>query len=128
MNKLIGMASGKTRTCRGDRIRNCQSSTDDQRLTEEDTPIDTLGPRERAEVYEVGSVWPRLPGAFREAILAFDNDRAGEQGWRKARDANAEWKGFQILSHSPKHKDWNEDLIQLVVRFLKPKQAGSLNL
>jgi hypothetical protein len=61
-------------------------------------------------------------------IVALDNDRAGEQGWRKARDASADWAGFQISSHSPKHKDWNEDLIQLVLRSLKPKQAASLKL
>jgi Toprim-like/Protein of unknown function (DUF3991) len=61
-------------------------------------------------------------------IVALDNDRAGEQGWRKARDASAEWIGCQISSHSPKHKDWNEDLIELVPRSLKPKQAASLKL
>jgi Toprim-like/Protein of unknown function (DUF3991) len=59
-------------------------------------------------------------------IVALDNDSAGEQGWRKARDASADWAGFQISSHSPKHKDWNED--QLVLRSLKPKQAASLKL
>jgi hypothetical protein len=61
-------------------------------------------------------------------IVALDNDRAGEQGWRRARDASAEWIGFQISSHSPKHKDWNEDLIQLALRSLRPKQAASLKL
>jgi hypothetical protein len=61
-------------------------------------------------------------------IVAFDNDRAGEQGWRKARDANAEWIGFQISSHSPKHKDWNEDLIQLAPPSLKLKTTVSFKL
>src|SRR5258708_1832683 len=55
---------------RGDRIRNCRSPSKNQGLTEDDTLIDTLGPRERAEVYEVVSVWPKLPHALREGILA----------------------------------------------------------
>jgi Toprim-like len=61
-------------------------------------------------------------------IVALDNDPAGEQGWRKARDASAEWIGFKISSHSPKHKDWNEDLAQRALRSLKPKQAACLKL
>jgi hypothetical protein len=58
------------RSNRGDRIRNCRSPSKHQRLTEDDTLIDTLGPRERAEVCEVVSVWPKLPHALREGILA----------------------------------------------------------
>ena len=61
-------------------------------------------------------------------IVALDNDRAGEQGWRKARDASADWTGFQISSHSPKHKDWNDDLIQLAPPSLKLKTAISFKL
>jgi hypothetical protein len=61
-------------------------------------------------------------------VVALDNDRAGEQGWRKARDASAEWIGFPISSHCPKHKDWNEDLIQLVPPSLKLKTTVSLKL
>jgi hypothetical protein len=61
-------------------------------------------------------------------IVALDNDRAGEQGWRKAGDASAEWLGFQISSPSPKHKDWNEDLIQLASPSLKLKTAISFRL
>jgi Toprim-like/Protein of unknown function (DUF3991) len=61
-------------------------------------------------------------------IVALDNDRAGEQRWRRARDASAGWIGFQISSHSPKQKDWNEDLIQLASPSLKLKTAISFNL
>jgi Protein of unknown function (DUF3991)/Toprim-like len=61
-------------------------------------------------------------------IVALDNDCAGEQGWRKARDASADWRGFQISSHLPKHKDWNDDLAWRAPRSLKLKQAASLKL
>ena len=61
-------------------------------------------------------------------IVALDNDRAGEQGWRKARNAIEEWTGFQISSHFPEHKDWNDDLAQRALRSLKLKQAASLKL
>lgn len=106
-----------------------------------ESPIDALSyyclharrPGELTVVSCAGAIVPQelmaqAYGRKQSFIVAFDNDRAGEQGWRRARDANAEWIGFQISSHSPKHKDWNEDLIQLVVRSLKPKQAGSLKL
>jgi len=58
----------KTSTGRGDRIRTCRSPSKNQELTEDDTLIDTLGLR--AEVCEVVSVWPELPHALREGILA----------------------------------------------------------
>jgi hypothetical protein len=61
-------------------------------------------------------------------IVALDNDRAGEHGWRKARDASSKRIGFQISWDSPKRKDWNEELIQLVSTSLKLKTAISFKL
>jgi hypothetical protein len=51
-------------------IRLRRSVTEDQRLTERDTSVDTLDPQERAELCEVESAWPELPHAVRDAILA----------------------------------------------------------
>jgi Toprim-like/Protein of unknown function (DUF3991) len=59
-------------------------------------------------------------------IVALDNDIAGEQGRRKAWDTTANWSGFQVSSDCPEHKDWNEDLIQLVSSSLR--HAASLKL
>jgi len=59
-------------------------------------------------------------------IVAFDNDIAGEQGWRKAWDTTADWTGFQISSDYPEHKDWNDDLVQVVSSNLR--HAASLKL
>jgi hypothetical protein len=106
-----------------------------------ESPIDALSyyclhahrPGELTVVSCAGAIVPQelMAQAYERKqsfIVALDNDRAGEQGWRKARDASAEWIGFQISSHSPKHKDWNEDLIQLASPSLKLKTAISFKL
>jgi hypothetical protein len=58
-------------------------------------------------------------------IVALDNDRAGLQGWRKARDASADWAGFQISSHFPERKDWNDDLAWRALRSLNQASCFS---
>jgi hypothetical protein len=63
-------------------------------------------------------------------VVAFDNDPAGERGWRKACNETVDWNGFKISPHHPTDKDWNEDLIGLVHRLRLPKsqQSSSLRL
>jgi len=67
------------------------------------------GNHDRAEQLHMAQAYERR----QSLIVAFDNDIAGEQGWRKAWDVSADWTGFQISSDCPVHKDWNDDLIQL---------------
>ena len=38
-------------------------------------------------------------------VVALDNDRAGERGWKKAWDETVDWSGFKISSVCPKQKD-----------------------
>ena len=106
-----------------------------------ESPIDALSyyclyadrPGELAFVSCAGAIVPLelMAQAYERKqsfIVALDNDCAGEQGWRKALDASADWRGFQISSHFPKHKDWNDDLAWRAPRSLKLKQAASLKL
>jgi hypothetical protein len=58
-------------------------------------------------------------------VVALDNDRAGERGWRKAREETVDWSGFKISSASPKHKDWNDDLMSLRLARRKVRQSLS---
>ncbi len=64
----------------------------------------------------------------RSFIVALDNDIAGEQGWRNAQDTTHDWTGFQISSHRPKHKDWNEDLIAMKQSLCAPKLKEPVSL
>jgi hypothetical protein len=106
-----------------------------------ESPIDALSyyclhahrPGELSVVSCAGAIVPQelMAQAYdrkQSFIVALDNDRAGEQGWRRAHDASGGWIGFQISSNSPKHKDWNEDLIQLASPSLKLKTATSFKL
>ena len=106
-----------------------------------ESPIDALSyyclhahrPGELSVVSCAGAIVPHelMAQAYERKqsfVVALDSDRAGEQGWRKARDASAEWIGFPISSHSPEHKDWNEDLIQLAPPSLKLKTTVSFKL
>jgi hypothetical protein len=58
-------------------------------------------------------------------VVALDNDPAGERGWRRAWEETADWSGFKISSASPKHKDWNDDLISLQLVRRKLRQSLS---
>jgi hypothetical protein len=58
-------------------------------------------------------------------IVALDNDRAGERGWRKAWDETVDWSGFKISPACPKQKDWNDDLMFLQLARRKAKQSLS---
>jgi hypothetical protein len=58
-------------------------------------------------------------------VVALDNDPAGERGWRKAWEETADWNGFKISSASPKHKDWNDDLMSLQLARRKARQSLS---
>ena len=112
-----------------------------QKVAVVESPIDALSyfglrsgkPGKLAVVSCAGAVVPHklLTQAYarRQAfVVALDNDGAGAQGWRKARDASADWTGFQISSESPKLKDWNEDLIRLSLVSLRLKQSTFLKL
>jgi hypothetical protein len=110
------------------------------RIAAVESPIDALsyfclhgGPEDLAVVSCAGAIVPHelMAHAYehkQSCIVALDNDCAGEQGWRKARDASSDWTGFQISSDSSKHKDWNDDLIELALPSLKLKHATSFKL
>ena len=58
-------------------------------------------------------------------VVALDNDPAGERGWRRAWEQTADWSGFKISSASPKHKDWNDDLMSLHLARQKARESLS---
>jgi hypothetical protein len=61
-------------------------------------------------------------------VVALDNDPAGERGRQKARNETMDWAGFKLSSNSPKHKDWNDDLIAVMQRLRAPKLKESVSL
>ena len=61
-------------------------------------------------------------------VVALDNDPAGERGWVKAQADTVDWMGFKLSSESPKHKDWNDDLVAAVQRLCSPKSKKSASL
>jgi hypothetical protein len=50
---------------------NLPSETKNQRDAREDTPIDTLGPRQRAELREVEAAWAELPQGGERGNLSY---------------------------------------------------------
>ena len=103
-----------------------------------ESPIDALNYRTihacRADAWAAvscaGATVPielmRLASERRQSfVAALDNDHAGERGWRRASEETAGWSGFKISSASPKHKDWNDDLMSLQLARRKAKHSLS---